>query len=81
MLAEHRDAAVPMDLVIANELEIYGSHGMQAHAYGPLLEMIRTGALQPQRLVRKTVTLAESVNELAAMGEFQTAGVTVINRF
>lgn len=33
MMADHRHAAVPMDQVIANELEIIGSHGMQAHKY------------------------------------------------
>ena len=31
MLAEHRQPSVPMAQVIANELEILGSHGMQAY--------------------------------------------------
>lgn len=33
MLAEHARAPMPMDRVIAWELEIKGSHGMQAHRY------------------------------------------------
>jgi alcohol dehydrogenase len=70
-----------MALVVAKELEVYGSHGMQAHAYGPMLEMIRSGQLQPGRLVGKTIPLAEAPAELQAMGAFSGTGVTVINRF
>ena len=35
--AEHKNTAIPMNLVIANELEILGSHGMQAHKYAEML--------------------------------------------
>ncbi len=81
MLADDRDAPVPMNLVIAKELEILGSHGMQAHEYPPMLEMIRAGKLNPQVLIRKTVSLSESPVELQGMGEFRGIGVTVIDRF
>jgi len=57
MVADHAHAAVPMDKVIANELEILGSHGMQAHRYGAMLAMIESGALAPERLIGKTVSL------------------------
>lgn len=81
MLADYRNASVPMNVVIAKELEILGSHGMQAHAYAPLLDMIVSGKLNPQALVAKTVSLEESPAELQGMGSFQGAGVTVIDRF
>ncbi len=81
MLADYRDAPVPMNVVIAQELEILGSHGMQAHAYAPLLQMIVSGKLKPRALVGKTVSLEESPAELEAMGTFQGVGVTVIDRF
>jgi len=81
MLADDKDPPLPMGQVIAKELEIVGSHGMQAHAYGPMLEMIKTGMLKPKQLVNKTVSLKESLAELQGMGEFNTLGVTVINQF
>jgi len=81
MVAEDREAPVPMAQVIAKELEILGSHGMAAHAYGPMFEMICAGRLQPKRLVRKTVALEEAAAELLALGEFRGVGVTVIDRF
>jgi len=81
MVADYKDAPVPMNAVIAKELEIVGSHGMQAHAYEPMLQMILARQLNPRALIRKTVTLEESMGELQAMGSFHGIGVTVIDRF
>jgi alcohol dehydrogenase len=81
MLAAEREAVVPMNLVIARELEILGSHGMAAHQYGAVFEMIRAGTLQPRLLVKKTVALDQAPAELEAMGRFNTLGATVIDRF
>ena len=41
---QHSRPAMPMDQVLSKELEIIGSHGMQAHRYPEMLEMIRTGS-------------------------------------
>jgi alcohol dehydrogenase len=81
MVADYKDAPVPMNQVIAKELEILGSHGMQAHEYGPMLEMITTGSLQPGKLISKTVSLEDSLVELESMGESPPTGVVVIDRF
>ncbi len=81
LLAEQRAPQVPMDLVVARELEILGSHGMQAHEYGHLLAMITSRKLDPARLIRKTVTLEEALKELETMHTFAGAGVVVIDRF
>ncbi len=81
MLADQRHPAVPMDKVIANELEILGSHGMAAHNYAAMLDLIRVADLHPEKLVEKTISLDEAGAELAAMDSFSGAGVTVIDRF
>ncbi|HUR98079.1 MAG TPA: zinc-binding dehydrogenase, partial [Pyrinomonadaceae bacterium] len=72
---------IPMDLVIGRELEIIGSHGMQAHKYPEMFEMIRDGGLQPEKLVGKTVSLSDGAEELMNMNSFSGAGVTVITEF
>ncbi|MCZ0999125.1 hypothetical protein O1M63_15040 [Streptomyces mirabilis] len=41
------DPAVPMARVIGLELELLGSHGMQAHAYPRMLELVRAGCSAP----------------------------------
>ena len=81
MVGDARHPALPMDRVIANELEILGSHGIQAHRYAPLLDMIRTGKLRPDRLVGNKIRLEEAVVELQRMSDFGGTGITVIDRF
>jgi alcohol dehydrogenase len=81
MVAEHSRPPVPMDQILANELELYGSHGIQAHRYSELLQMIAAGKLEPQKLIGRTVNLEEGARELAAMDSFPGVGVTVIDRF
>ncbi|MDQ3634730.1 MAG: zinc-dependent alcohol dehydrogenase family protein [Acidobacteriota bacterium] len=79
--AEDKNTAIPINLVIVNELEIIGSHGMQAYKYTEIFEMIRQGKLEPKKLIGKTVSLEESIDELINMNNFTRTGVTVIDRF
>ncbi|CCK29938.1 mycothiol-dependent formaldehyde dehydrogenase [Streptomyces davaonensis JCM 4913] len=69
---------VPMARAIGWELEILGSHGMAAHTYPPMLELVRAGVLRPDLLVTSTITLEETPAALAAMGTAGGSGVTVI---
>ena len=62
---------LPMEHVIGWELEILGSHGMQAHGIREMLDLISAGKLQPQRLIGKTVPLEEAPAELEAMGRLR----------
>lgn len=81
MLGEHARAAVPMSKVIAFELEIRGSHGMQAFRYQPMLDMIAAGRLSPQRLIGKRIALEEAPAALMAMDRFEGVGISVVTRF
>lgn len=70
---------VPMHLVVAKELEIYGSHGMAARDYPALLGLVTSGALRPDRLVGKVISLEDAGAALAAMSDPATAaGITVV---
>lgn len=81
MTGDHQHPKVPMDQVVANELEIIGSHGMQAFRYFEMFEMIRAGNLQPKQLVGKTISINEAPQALMDMDKFENVGVTVINEF
>lgn len=81
MLGDHAKAAVPMSKVIAFELEIRGSHGMQAFRYRPMLDMISAGKLTPQRLIGKRISLDEAPAALMAMDRFEGVGISVVTRF
>ncbi|WP_326823804.1 zinc-dependent alcohol dehydrogenase family protein [Streptosporangium sp. NBC_01756] len=68
--------SLPMNRVIGHELEILGSHGMAAHAYPAMLEMVGSGLLRPDLLVTRTIGLDEAGPALAAIGS--VPGVTMI---
>lgn len=81
MTGTHRTPPIPMGPVIANELEILGSHGMQAHAYPGMLQLIVGGKIKPRALLGRTINLQEAATALMRMDEHADLGVTVIDRF
>ncbi len=80
MLADHATPAIPMARVIAHELEIYGSHGMQSWRYDAMLRMILSGKLSPDRLIGRRITLSEAAPALATMDSFRENGISIIDR-
>jgi D-arabinose 1-dehydrogenase-like Zn-dependent alcohol dehydrogenase len=70
---------VPMDLVVARELQLFGSHGMAAHAYPELLGVIAAGRLDPGRLVTRELGLDEAGAALAEVG--RRPGIAVVTSF
>lgn len=78
MVGDAALAPVPMDLVIASELEIIGSHGMAAHEYPEMLEQIAIGNIDPRALVGRTITLDEAPQALETMDSAPSPGMTVI---
>lgn len=71
--------SIPMGAVIANELEIIGSHGMAAHQYQSIFQLIDAGKLKPSLLINKIVSLEEGVIELMQLNNFSNKGVTIIS--
>jgi len=81
MKEEFTQSKIPIDLIIGRELEIVGSHGMQAHRYNEMLEMIKKGELQPAKLVSNTVALHDVIELLPQLNTSKTAGIQIINDF
>jgi len=81
MAGEDSTPIIPMHKVLANELEIVGSHGMQAHRYADMLAMITAGDLSPGKLIGRTISLEESIAALTSMNDFSNMGVMVITKF
>ena len=80
LLGDAATPPLPMDLVVAQELEVYGSHGMAAHEYPPLLRLVADGVLRPEQLVSQVLGLANAGTALAAMDDPSAgaAGMTVL---
>ena len=81
LLAEHATPPIPMDNVVANELQILGSHGMQAFRYNAMMALILSGKLQPEKLLGKTIALEDAIDAMVDMDTSTSVGVTVVTHF
>ncbi len=81
LLADQVHPPIPMDRVVAWELEVIGSHGMQAYRYDAMLAMIESGQLEPRKLLGQTISLEQSIEAMTSMDQFDSTGVTVITEF
>ena len=81
MLGEHATPQIPMARIIAWELQILGSHGIQAFRYADILALIEAGKLKPQNLIRRRMKLADAPAALMDMDSFSGLGISVIDSF
>jgi alcohol dehydrogenase len=81
MVGDDVAPAVPMWRLHAYEIELFGSHGMQAWRYPSMLAMIAEGRLDPASLVTETLDLHSGVAHLMAMDTFPGTGFAVITEF
>ncbi|MGB5387940.1 MAG: alcohol dehydrogenase, partial [Eudoraea sp.] len=81
MTESHVTPPIPMPLVVANELEILGSHGMQAHKYPEMFNFIKSTGIKLSNMITKTISLEEVPFHLPDMHQFSSAGIMVINSF
>lgn len=80
LAGDQANPPLPMGAVIGGELEIYGSHGMQAHAYPEMFDMIASGRLQPARLIGQRIVLEDAPDALMQMDSFVGTGITVVDQ-
>ena len=81
MVGEEAHAAIPLDKIVARELEVIGSHGMQAHRFPAILDLVSRLDLDPGRLVERTIGLDQLPQVLKDMGAFTGLGITVVDKF
>lgn len=78
MVGDYARPPIPMDLVISRELELRGSHGMAANNYPAMMADVASGALHPDRLVARVISLDDAPAALRAMGEAPTTTTTTL---
>jgi alcohol dehydrogenase len=79
MVGEDRHADLPLDRGVADELELRGTHGIPAHRYSALLEMVRAQSLAPKMLVQHTLALKDAGEALTQLGASRKPGIQVID--
>jgi alcohol dehydrogenase len=81
MIGSDAGPTIPMWRLHAYEIELYGSHGMQAWRYPKMLDMIADGSLDPGILVTTTLDLQSGIDHLTSMQDFPGTGFAVITDF
>lgn len=81
MIGDDAKPVIPMWRLHAHEIELYGSHGMQAWRYPAMLDLVARGRLDPSALVTATVDLEEGARHLTSMASFPGTGFVVIDDF
>ncbi len=79
MAGPHQYPPIPMAPVIANELEIIGSHGMQAHQYPSMFQFILQHKLPIEKMIGQRIGLAEVPVALSRMNDFERTGIVVMD--
>ena len=80
MLEDDMAPQVPMARVLAEELELHGSHGMPASDYPEMLGLVASGALDVARLVGRVIPLDDAPSAMAAMSAPPLhSGMTVVD--
>lgn len=79
-VGRHATVDLPLlELVYSRQITLHGTRGIGAARFAALFEMIRSGRLQPERLVTKRIALSGLNSALAAMDVYAGVGVTVVD--
>ncbi|MFC4449074.1 zinc-dependent alcohol dehydrogenase family protein [Halorussus aquaticus] len=78
---ERGTVELPTDAMVMQEAEFIGSFGMQPPRYGEIFRMVEAGTLDPSAVVSETVTLDDVPDRLAAMTDYETMGIPVVDEF
>lgn len=78
---DNGEVPLPVDNIVMDEREFYGSFGMPPNEYDEIFRMMERGKIDPGKIVTETVALEEVPDMVAGMGDYDTVGIPVCNEF
>jgi alcohol dehydrogenase len=78
---EGGEVAIPVDTMVMDERDFYGSFGMPPNEYDEIFRMMETGKIDPGKIVGETVSLDDVPGVLESLGDYETMGIPVCNEF
>ncbi len=78
---EAGEIPLPIDTMVTEEREFYGSYGMPPVEYDEIFSMMETGKLDPGRVVGDRVSLAAVPDVVESLGDYETVGIPVCTEF
>ncbi len=80
-LIPNQKVPLPMEMIVAREIQIIGSHGIQSTKYQEMFAFIENHHLDVSRMIRHRHDLSSAIDHLTTMHLNQHAGVDVITDF
>jgi alcohol dehydrogenase len=81
LVGAEAEPPMPIARVISHELEVVGVHRMAVRHYPALLRNVASGAVRPDRLIKRRIALTDAAGAIAAMGRHAVEGITVFDHF
>jgi len=81
MTGQDKFISLAMDSIIANELAILGSHGIQSVVYHDIFKHIISGELKPDKMITRETSLSQAGKYLENMNSTGGPGITMITTF
>ncbi|WP_254534608.1 zinc-dependent alcohol dehydrogenase family protein [Halomarina litorea] len=78
---EGGEVSLPVDTMVTDEREFYGSYGMPPNEYEEIFSMMERGTIQPGKVVSETISLDEVPRTIENLGEYDTVGIPVCDEF
>jgi alcohol dehydrogenase len=78
---EQGEVSLPVDNIVFDERDFYGSFGMPPNQYEEIFRMMAEDKIDPGKIVTETVALEEVPDVVESMGEYKTVGIPVCNEF
>ncbi|WP_233710730.1 hypothetical protein [Natronococcus pandeyae] len=78
---EGGEVSIPVDTMVTDEREFYGTYGMPPNEYEEIFKMIDGGEIDPGTIVTETCSLEEVPDVLDRLGEYDTMRIPVCTDF
>ncbi|MFB6093682.1 MAG: zinc-dependent alcohol dehydrogenase family protein [Halanaeroarchaeum sp.] len=78
---EGGNVALPVDRMVADEVDFYGSYGMPPHEYDEIFQMMAEGKIDPGAVVTDRISLEDIPETIEGLDNFETVGIPVVTEF
>jgi alcohol dehydrogenase len=78
---EGGEVSIPIDTMVTDEREFYGSYGIPPDEYDEIFRMMETGRIDPGRIVSERISLEAVPDTIEAMSDYETVGIPVVTEF
>ncbi|MFW5918996.1 MAG: zinc-dependent alcohol dehydrogenase family protein [Halanaeroarchaeum sp.] len=78
---EGGNVPIPVDQIVADEVDFYGSYGMPPHEYDEIFQMMAEDKIDPAAVVTERISLEAVPETIEQLDEFATVGIPVVTEF